>query len=143
MAKITEDMRAKKFNLNHKTAQVKAGESRVYKNWKEWGLVTEEEFIDALTWLCDDPLNEDGKLTRGLAMLESKDMREKKLSERTDGGEKFALPYDESKLKGELVKLKRAYDERGNFVGFYRIDTGFHFGGSGSFKVSISPMDRI
>lgn len=143
MTKINEDMKAKRFNLNHKTAQVKAGESRIFKNWQEWGLITEDEFIDALTWLCDDPLTEDGKLTRELAMLESKDMREKKLSERTDGGEKFALPYDESKLKGELVKLKRVYDERGNFIGFYTVDTNRLYEGSGCYKVSISPMNRI
>ena len=143
MAKITEDMRDKKFNLRHKTAQVKAGESKVFNNWKEWGLVTEEEFIDALTWLCDDPLNEDGRLTRELAMLETEDMRNKKLSERGGGWARFASAYDESNLKGELVKLKRVYDKCGNFVGFYRVDTGLHFGGSGSFKVSISPMDRI
>lgn len=142
MAKITEDMREKRFNLKHKTAQVKAGESRVYENWKEWGLVTEDEFIDALTWLCDDPLTEDGRLTRELGMIETEDMWKKQMMSRPNG-HKFASSYDESNLKGELVKLKRVYDERGNFIGFYRIDTGLHFGGSGSSRVSISPMDRI
>lgn len=142
MAKITEEMKAKRFNLKHKTAQVKAGRSKVFQNWKEWGLVTEDEFIDALTWLCDDPLTEDGKLTRELAMIETEDMWKKQMMSRPNG-HKYASSYDESNLKGELVKLKRVYDKCGNFVGFYRVDTGLHFGGSGSFKVSISPMNSI
>lgn len=142
MEKLTERMKANHFHLETKIKVIKAGASKVFQSWQEWGLITEDEFIDALTWLCDDPLTEDGRLTRELGMIETEDMRKKQMMARPNG-HKFASSYDESKLKGELVKLKRVYDERGNFVGFYRIDTGLHFGGSGSSRVSISPMDRI
>lgn len=65
---------------------------KVYDNWHEYAGVKEEDFIAECEWLKADPLNEQGRMTRELGCTR----------------------------KGELVRLIRANDVNGNFVGFYR-----------------------
>lgn len=80
-----------------KEKQVKRGGSKVFENWKTKG-VTTEDFLNGLKWVCEDP-GEDftvGKrMTRELACTEN----------------------------GKLVRLKRANDNMGCFLGFYDIET--------------------
>lgn len=139
-----------KFHLKRKIELVKNGQSKVFENWKEYGLITEDEFIEALNWLCSDPLTGDGNLTREIALMVTKDMENKILSERTDGSEKFADDYDQNNLKGEIVKLERKYSKyetidgwKEKFAGFYRIDNNRLWNGNGIKKIALSPTDRV
>lgn len=80
-AKICEQEKANHFNYAVKEKIVKSGNSEIFKYWHERG-VSEEDFLNGLKWVCDDPLYEDGKLTRELGC----------------------------ERDGKLVKLKRIYD---------------------------------
>lgn len=45
----------KDFRLERKIAYLNRGESKVFKNWRKYGLITKEEFEEALRWVCEDP----------------------------------------------------------------------------------------
>lgn len=92
-------------NIDIKIKLVELGKSEVFAKWQELGLITKEEFIEALKWVCEDPLDEKGKLTREIALEISNDMQEKIFSDMSNG--KFGGKYDPENLKGKIVKLKR------------------------------------
>lgn len=92
-------------NIDIKIKLVELGTSEVFAKWQELGLITKEEFIEALKWVCEDPLDEKGKLTREIALEISNDMQEKIFSDMSNG--KFGGKYDPENLKGKIVKLKR------------------------------------
>ena len=118
--------------------EVREGRSKVFENWHRYGLVTEDEFIEGLEWLHADPLDGQGRLTRELGLRISPDMR-RKLDGEQDAT--YASPYDETRLKGELVRLRQVYDSLGSFYGYYRVDDGMLW--TGSDGPSISCRDRI
>lgn len=50
---------------------VGAGNSKVFKEWSKHSNITKEDFIAALRWLCADPMNADGKMTREIGLSPS------------------------------------------------------------------------
>ena len=93
-------------NIDIKVKLVESGKSKVFAKWQELGLITKEEFIENLKWVCEDPLDEKGKLTREIALEISNDMQEKIFSDMSNG--KFGGKYDPENLKGKIVRLRRA-----------------------------------
>ena len=138
--KITEFAKRKNFDLDIKLKIVEADGSEVFKNWQKYGLITKEEFIEALTWLCEDPLNEHRELSRRIGLHVTHDMENKVIEEQNP---KFSFGYDENNLKGRIVKLKQVYDKRGKFVGLYKVEDGRLWGGNGRRMITIDPMSRI
>lgn len=107
-------------NYTIKEKIVKAGGSEVFKNWKEFGGVSEEDFLDGLKWVCDDPMEfvaGHPRMTRELALDISKPG------------------------SGKLVRLERVNDSKGGFVGFYRNGMRYSSGVYGF--ISINREDRI
>lgn len=47
---------------------VLAGDSRIFKDWAARSTITMDEFVSALQWVCEDALDENGKLTREIAL---------------------------------------------------------------------------
>ena len=47
---------------------VLTGESCIFNNWKEHSTITREEFLEAIEWVCSDPLKEDGRMTREIGL---------------------------------------------------------------------------
>lgn len=138
--KITEYVKRLNFNLDIKLKIVEADGSEVFKNWEKYGLITKEEFIEAITWLCEDPLNESGQLTRSIGLDVTQDMENKVIEEQNP---RFNFGYDENNLKGKIVKLRQVYDERGKFVGLYKVEDDRLWEGNGRHKITIGPMSRI
>lgn len=103
-----------KSKLEIKKNIVLKGESKVFQNWHEFTGVSMEDFIAGLEWLCEEPVRENGKLRRELAI----------------------------KKDGTLVYLNRHYSSAG-LCGFYDAKTGRLWSGDGMNKVSISADDRI
>ena len=93
-------------NFDIKVKLVESGKSEIFSKWQELGLITKEEFIENLKWVCEDPLDEKGKLTREIALEISNDMQEKIFSDMSNG--KFGGKYDPENLKGKIVRLRRA-----------------------------------
>ncbi len=61
----------KRFHFEAKKKIVMAGKSSVFKNWKEHSTITVDDFLDALSWVCDDPKNGGArkcKVTREIAL---------------------------------------------------------------------------
>lgn len=113
-------MENKLYSLKEKI--VKRGESKTFDNWKKFANITEFDFLEGLKWLCDDPLTEDGKLTRQLGCHIG---------------------------THRVVKLKRVYGPE-CLCSFYEVETGKLWGGSGMLpngmaagRISISMQDRI
>lgn len=121
---------------------VKAGGSTVFADWARAGLITEEEFLGGLRWLCDDPEDAPGgRMTREIGLEVTPDMEMKLFMEGpADDAKKraFGGPYDKSRLKGGIVRLRRCYTPLGDFVGLYRED-GTRWAG----HVSLSARDRV
>lgn len=42
--------------------------SEVFKNWAEHSNITKDDFISSLEWVCDDPLDEMGRMTREVGL---------------------------------------------------------------------------
>lgn len=56
-------------NYEAKEKIVLAGESKVFKNWQELlPNITEEMFLEALKWVCEDPAKDGEKLTREIGL---------------------------------------------------------------------------
>lgn len=65
----------KKFERNCfeiKKNLVLNNKSQIFKNWKEHSTITKEDFIEALEWLCDDPMNKQNRCTREIALTPTK-----------------------------------------------------------------------
>lgn len=55
--------------MNHfdiKKKIVEAGNSKIFNNWHEHTGLSKEDFLAGLAWLCEDPRDEKGRLTREL-----------------------------------------------------------------------------
>ena len=66
--------REKIFARNAFLAKRKAvieGKSAIFKDWQAHSTITKEEFIEALDWLCSDPLDKKGRLTREIGLTPS------------------------------------------------------------------------
>ena len=112
------------FEIKKKIVQ--EGGSRIFKNWNAVSGITEEEFLEALEWVCDDPNADDGLLTREIGLLVTQDAERKafmldpnvnELAKKAYGGE-----WDESKTRGCIIKLKRVYSGPERQCGFYFFD---------------------
>lgn len=55
-------------NFEVKKKIVITGNSRIFNDWSAHSSITMDEFISALQWVCDDALDENGKLTREIAL---------------------------------------------------------------------------
>ena len=55
-------------NFEIKKRIVLSGNSRIFNDWSEHSSITMEEFIEALEWVCNDPLNGQGKMTREIGL---------------------------------------------------------------------------
>lgn len=51
-----------------KKKTVLSGKSKIFKNWAAHSTITEKDFIEALDWLCDDALDEKGRMTREIGL---------------------------------------------------------------------------
>ena len=95
------------YNFEIKKKIVMNGGSRIFKNWNQLvPNLTEEMFIDALKWVCEDPKDEKGRLTREIGLT-----------------------------KNGIVKLKRSYDQGGMCAFYYQKGKLWHLWYGSSFKV--------
>lgn len=105
---------------------VLSGTSRIFNDWAEHSTITQKDFLAALEWLCKDPLDDKGRLTREIALAPER-----------------------------IVKLRRSYDRFG-MTTFYEFPTdnngsgnlgwlwsGEKFPDGFIYKISLSAKDRV
>lgn len=113
-------------NFEIKRKIVLAGNSRIFNDWVAHSTITMDDFISALQWVCEDALDESGKLTREIALAPDR-----------------------------IVKLRRVNDSLG-MTGFYEYPSnngsvgslgalwnGEKFPDGFVRKISLSAKDRI
>lgn len=105
---------------------VLSGNSRIFCNWSEHSTITQDDFLSALEWLCDDPLDDKGRQTRELALAPDR-----------------------------IVKLRRSYDsfgltafyefpkDNGGSGGLGQLWSGEKFSDGFTRKISLSMKDRV
>lgn len=57
--------------FNYKREIVLSGNSQILKNWAELTGISADEFLEALEWVCNDPLTEWGRITRKIGLTEN------------------------------------------------------------------------
>ena len=91
-----------------------------FKEWQKYGLISEEEFLEAYEWLKEDKL-ENNRCKRALALTIANDMLNKITCEQNP---KFGLKYNPNNLKGKIIKLHCVYSTIDDFLGWVDIETG-------------------
>lgn len=83
------------FNFETKAMIVSKGGSRVFKDWQSaLPNLTEEMFLKELEWLCNDPLDDTGKMTREIGLTSHGIVR----LQRHNKGEITTIRYPDGKL---------------------------------------------
>lgn len=69
-------------NFEIKKKIVLAGDSRIFKDWAAHSTITMDEFVSALQWVCEDALDENGKLTREIALAPDRIVKLRRINDR-------------------------------------------------------------
>ena len=124
---------------------VEAGDSLICNEWQRLtnDAFTVDEFVDALRWLCDDPCDDRGRLTRELVLKLNLDAENRERVRQMNDYQKSvfggSFPYDEGKVGGKLVRARRVYGSAiDSTVGFYD-ETGNRL----LSVIGISARDRV
>ena len=64
---------------------VLTGNSRIFNNWAEHSSITADDFIVALEWVCDDPLDANGMLTREIALAPDRIVKLRRINDHHTG----------------------------------------------------------
>ena len=62
-------------NYDAKKRIVQAGESRICNNWVEHTDITVQDFLVALEWVCEDPFDKEGRITREIGLKQNRIVR--------------------------------------------------------------------
>lgn len=109
---MTTINKTNQWRLEKKIELVKSGQSRVFKEWQLYGGITEEEFIEGLKWLAEDPMTEKGNPTREISIIPTVDARNKIWKDKGEPWSKMVTEIDEDNLKTEIIKIERLYEVR-------------------------------
>lgn len=99
---------------------VKSGNSEIFNNWKEYGLISEEDFIKGIEWMVDEPFDGKGRIVKDLGLYINPNMEQKRLNEQYPD---FSMPFDKKDLNGKIFKIRRSYDKNDNRVLSFWEDT--------------------
>lgn len=128
---------------------VKSGNSEIFNNWKEYGLISEEDFIKGIEWMVDEPFDDKGRIVKDLGLYINPNMEQKRLNEQYPD---FSMPFDKNDLNGKIFKIRRSYDKNDNRVLSFWEDTKLGTEGyeknvlvtnAGITFVSINALDKI
>lgn len=126
--------------MDYKVAEkiVKNAESKVFKEWRNLAGITQEQFLEALLWLCEDPKNggSDGKhMTRQIALANGYIKKLARVHEKLG----FVRFVDENSRpwEGEFFRVPASTVKNGEF---YADDEGML---EIRAKISLSKGDRI
>ena len=81
-------------NFEIKKKIVLAGNSRIFNDWAAHSSITMDEFISALQWVCEDALDESGKLTREIALAPDRIVKLRRVNDRSGMTAFYEYPCD-------------------------------------------------
>ncbi|MHA2719558.1 hypothetical protein [Streptococcus agalactiae] len=91
-------------NFEIKKKIVEEGNSELFELWQKAGLLTKEEFLDLLEWVCDDPMPE-GRLTREVGLFRTGYIDYNGERVFSPQGKPYALKMERRHLAGDLDKI--------------------------------------
>lgn len=92
-------------NFEIKKKIVLAGNSRIFKDWAAHSTITMDDFILALQWVCEDVLDENGKLTREIALAPDHIVKLRRSNDRFGITSFYEYPSDNGDGAGVLGAL--------------------------------------
>ena len=113
-------------NFEIKRQIVLADNSRIFNDWAAHSTITMDEFVSALQWVCEDALDESGKLTREIALAPDRIVKLRRVNGRSGMTAFYEYPSD----NGGTGSLGALWNGERFPDGFVR-------------KISLSAMDRI
>lgn len=81
-------------NFEIKKKIVLAGDSRIFKDWAAHSTITMDEFVSALQYVCEDALDENGKLTREIALAPDRIVKLRRINDRFGMTAFYEFPSD-------------------------------------------------
>lgn len=81
-------------NFEIKKQIVLAGNSRIFNDWVAYSTITMDNFISALQWVCEDALDESGKLTREIALSPNRIVKLRRVNDRSGMTAFYEYPCD-------------------------------------------------
>lgn len=81
-------------NFEAKKKIVLSGNSRVFNDWAAHSTITMDDFISALHWVCEDALDENGKLTREIALSFDRIVKLRRVNDRSGMTAFYEYPSD-------------------------------------------------
>lgn len=135
-----------KWLFDVKMKVLKSSNSKVFKERNRYCGIQEDEFIEALEWLAEDPRTPLGRPTRAIGITLNSDGFNKVYADKYPNRPE-AFPYDDRKIRSEMKKLDCFYKSDTNssgepverFVGTFDPETGIRR--DMSFRIDIE--DRI
>lgn len=109
-----------------KKSIVLAGNSRIFNDWAAHSTITMDDFISALQWVCEDALDENGKLTREIALAPDRIVKLRRVNDSLGMTSFYEYPCD----NGGAGSLASLWNGEMFPDGFVR-------------KISLSAKDRI
>lgn len=91
-------------NFEIKKEIVLAGNSRIFNDWAAHSTITMDEFVSALQWVCEDALDESGKLTREIALAPDRIVKLHRVNGRSGMTAFYEYPSDNGSV-GSLGAL--------------------------------------
>lgn len=113
-------------NFEIKKEIVLAGNSRIFNDWTAHSTITMDDFISALQWVCEDALDESGKLTREIALAPDRIVKLRRINDSFGMTAFYEYPSD----NGSAGSLGALWNGEKFPDGFVR-------------KISLSAKDRI
>lgn len=113
-------------NFEVKKKIVLSGNSRIFNDWAAHSTITMDDFISALQWVCEDALDENGKLTREIALAPGRIVRLRRVNDSLGMTAFYEYPSD----NGGTGSLASLWNGEMFPDGFVR-------------KISMSAKDRI
>lgn len=81
-------------NFEIKKKIVLSGGSRIFNNWAAHSTITLDEFVSALEWVCADPMDDNGKMTREIALAPDRIVKLRRINDRFGMTAFYEFPSD-------------------------------------------------
>mgnify|MGYP004592805673 FL=1 len=81
-------------NFEVKKNIVLSGNSHIFNDWAAHSTITMDDFISALHWVCEDALDENGKLTREIALAPDRIVKMRRVNDSLGMTSFYEYPSD-------------------------------------------------
>lgn len=127
-------------NFDIKKKIISSGNSKIFNNWHEVAEISENEFLEALKWVCEDPCDDNNYETRSMGLVVTEDTKNRQIvKSNPEQAKMLSLTYNPENIRGSIKKLTRHYDNATGKVEFFDKETNKSWEGN----IILSCRDRV